>query len=484
VSDDATDPTVAATESSPVSARKPRSLERGASIGRLVVLDELGHGGMGVVYRAYDPQLDRRVAVKLLRPDAAQDHQERLLREGQAMAQLSHPNIVAVHDVGSLGEQIYISMELVEGESLRQWLKTPRTWREVLAVFAQAGRGLQAAHERKLIHRDFKPDNVLLGSDGRTRVADFGLARAVDVTDPDEPMEMAETGVGRALVTPLTRTGAMLGTPAYMAPEQLVGAATDERTDQFCYCVAFYEALYGERPFEAKTLAEQTLAVSQGRVRPAPKGSDVPSWLRQVIVRGLSARPEDRFPSMEALLGALPADPDSDASLSDRARALITALFGLTVFVIIGYLRYVLRAGDDLQRFDWRAFFAMAAFMAVIFGVPLYIWRKHVLATRISRQIVGSLLIIYYVSLGTSYVGARLQMTAAAIDIFNELWAGCCLILLGLTLRRLFLWMGLVAFCAAVLQLIFQSQAMNISQATLLVLLAVPAVAWGFRRKK
>ncbi|HEY3571423.1 MAG TPA: serine/threonine-protein kinase [Thermoanaerobaculia bacterium] len=288
-------------------------LDRGATVGRYVVLDRIGAGGMGVVYAAYDPELDRRVAIKLLRPDrfSSEGGRLRLLREAQALARLTHPNVVAVHDAGTFGERVFVAMELVEGETLREWLKAgSRSWREVLDRFLPAGRGLAAAHAAGLVHRDFKPENVLLGRDGRLRVVDFGLAKALAdaAEEPAAAGEAAEDS-GGALVTPLTEWGVVLGTPAYMAPEQLRGIAADARSDQFSFCVALYEALYGERPFAGdgpRALAE---AVLRGAVREAPAGTRVPGWLRAVVLRGLKVSPEERYPTMDDLLRDLEHDP-------------------------------------------------------------------------------------------------------------------------------------------------------------------------------
>jgi eukaryotic-like serine/threonine-protein kinase len=253
-------------------------LERGDVLGRYFILDRLGSGGMGIVYAAYDPELDRKVAIKLLRPGrAGAEAGARLLREAQAMARLSHPNVLAVHDVGTFGDQVFVAMELVDGADLRQWLAaSPRSEREVLDVFLKAGRGLAAAHAAGLVHLDFKPANVLVGRDGRVRVADFGLAQA----------EGGEESGGA-------------GTRGYMAPEQLTSQPVDARTDQFSFCVSLYEALYGARPF----------APDSFEVEDSPPGSRVPIRLRRLLLRGLAPDPAGRFASMDDLLAALENDP-------------------------------------------------------------------------------------------------------------------------------------------------------------------------------
>jgi len=291
-------------------------LREGAKLGRYVVLSRVGAGGMGVVFGAYDPELDRKVAIKLLRsapggsgPKELADQRSRLLREAQAMAKLSHPNVITVHDVGTFEGQVFVAMEFIDGGTLSMWLReTQRSFREVLPVLLAAGRGLAAAHAAGLVHRDFKPDNVLMGRDGRVLVTDFGLARpAAGKTD-----NFAQVGTmpgTRALGLALTQTGALVGTPAYMAPEQLGGERTDALTDQFSFCVALYEGLYGERPFAGKVLAELIANVTEGNVRAAPQRTTVPRWVRRALMRGLAVDPEARHSSMDVLLAALVRNP-------------------------------------------------------------------------------------------------------------------------------------------------------------------------------
>ncbi|MCB9569548.1 MAG: serine/threonine protein kinase [Myxococcales bacterium] len=277
-------------------------------LGRFTLVRRLGAGAMGVVYSAYDELLDRRVAIKVLRGERGAAAQARMLREAQALARLSHPHVVQVYDVGEQGGRLFVAMEYVHGCTLREWLTARRAagrgpeLRELVAIFAQAGEGLAAAHEAGLTHRDFKPENVLVGEDGRARVVDFGLASA-GVRKGDEalprPLLSAE-GV-------LTRTGTILGTPAYMAPEQLIGADADARSDIFAFCVALLEAIAGTRPVSGRSIDELLAAIHEGAPREAT--SVAPPWLRQVIERGLAADPDARYPSMRALLDALARDP-------------------------------------------------------------------------------------------------------------------------------------------------------------------------------
>jgi eukaryotic-like serine/threonine-protein kinase len=295
-----------------------QELCRGAVVGRYIVLDRVGAGGMAVVYAAYDPKLDRKVALKLVRPDTAgsssnTDPRGRLLREAQALARLSHPNVVAVYDAGTVGSEVFLAMEFVEGKSLDLWLdEAKRSWQQVVEVFRAAGAGLAAAHKAGLIHRDFKPQNVLMGDDGRVRVADFGLARPHEGAGPAErarvrvqDSETLPASDERFLSMKLTLPGDILGTPAYMSLEQFLGEPTDARTDIFSFCAAFYEAVYGHRPFEGTSLLALTKSIAQGKLRAAPADSPVPKWLRSLLERGLRASPEDRYPTMDALLAEL-----------------------------------------------------------------------------------------------------------------------------------------------------------------------------------
>ena len=314
----------------PVPENPRARLVRGTAVGRYVILGTRGAGGVGVVYAAFDPELDRKVALKLLRADPRSDpsgseRRARLLREAQAMARLSHPNVISVYDVGSYEGRVFIAMELIEGATLTQWLnETKRTWREALQMFEAAGRGLGAAHAAGVVHRDFKPDNVLVRRDGRVVVTDFGLARVEG--ESERPPSLSTPGPSEPVT--VTVSGTMIGTPAYMSPEQYAGRPSDTRTDQFSFCVALYEGLHGERPFDGKTLDHVRSLVTRGIVRAAPADTKVPSWLRRVVVRGLSSDPAARFGSMEEMLAALGHDP---RKLWRRA-----AIGGLAVALVLG----------------------------------------------------------------------------------------------------------------------------------------------------
>jgi eukaryotic-like serine/threonine-protein kinase len=307
-------------------------------LGRYLVLHRVGSGGMGVVYAAYDPELDRKVAIKLLRSGAdAAVVRERLLREAQVMARLSHPNVVVVYDVGTFGQHVFLAMEFVQGETLREWLEqvleaggassASSSWRSVLAMLVQAGRGIAAAHDGGIIHRDFKPDNVLVDTKGRARVTDFGLARAT--VDANEHATTDRVRAADVFLGVDTREAGMIGTPSYMSPEQFAGERGDARSDQFSFCVALWEGLFGQRPFVADNLLALAAAVTSGALPEAPRRSGVPRWLVATLYRGLANRPEDRFPTMDALLAAL-----ERGQTRARLRRALAAVAGVAMCVV------------------------------------------------------------------------------------------------------------------------------------------------------
>ncbi|MCY1068095.1 serine/threonine-protein kinase [Nannocystis sp. RBIL2] len=268
--------------------------------GRYSIERVRGSGAMGVVYEAHDPVLDRTVAVKVLRADLQPTEQRRLrlLREAQSLARIDHPNVVAVHDAGEAGPDVYIAMELIDGEPLDVYLgRQPLGWREVVDLFVQAGEGLAAAHAAGLVHRDFKPSNVLVDARGRVVVTDFGLAAPLDASD------QPPAGPGGSLLDhSLSATAARLGTPAYMAPEQFSGGRATAQTDQFAFCVALVEALSGQRPFAGTSAEMWTRAQARG---PDLSRLPGPARLARVLARGLAYEPTARHPSMRVLLAEL-----------------------------------------------------------------------------------------------------------------------------------------------------------------------------------
>jgi tetratricopeptide (TPR) repeat protein len=344
-------------------------LDEGATLDRYVVKRRLGAGAMGVVFEAFDPELERKVAIKVVSTTAGRVRDRdrtRMQREAQAMARLSHPNLVPVLAVGTRGDDLYLVMELVQGETLRAWVNAaPRPWRAIVRAYVAAGRGLAAAHAAGVVHRDFKPDNVLVGEspsgvraaeqgapvddgDGtrvaeRLRVIDFGLARIVahPTFDVGESIETyvgeRVTGSGSRPDDDRTGAGTILGTPAYMPPEQLLDASVDARADQFALAVSVWEGLFGARPFAGQTLASLVDAVEQRRVRRPRGGPRVPLGLRRALMRALSADPADRFADMTAFVDAL------ERSLGRIAKSVaIGVAIGATALAA-----FVLAGGDD-----------------------------------------------------------------------------------------------------------------------------------------
>jgi len=317
-------------------------LHVGTALDQFVVLEELGAGGMGVVLAAYDPNLDRKVAIKVLRSDRGAAARgpvasARLLREAQALAKLSHPNVITIYEVASRGGRVALVMEYIDGPTLTEWLADGDSdWREVVSAFWQAGSGLAAAHAAGLVHRDFKPDNVLVGKQGRVRVTDFGLVSSAAASADGPPDTDATTRPIPSAAdssSTLTCEGALVGTVAYMAPEQFKRLPADAKADQFSFCVALYEGLYGERPFEGESYAELRDAVRDERVKDPPSGRDVPGWVRELVLRGLRADPAKRHSSMDALLDALERDP-RQRRVRIAVGATVVGLAAITVFAL------------------------------------------------------------------------------------------------------------------------------------------------------
>lgn len=317
----------------PASAAERAADERGPTrIARYGIVSLLGAGASGVVYRAFDPQLKREVALKLLRPElhgTSPEQSARMRREAQAMARLSDPHVVAVYDVGLHEGTVYLVMEFIDGHTLSDWLRArPRELTEVLAVFADAARGLWAAHQKGLVHRDFKPENVLVGQDGRAKVTDFGLARESDSWLRDR---QADEQSSTELYAP---TRGLVGTPAYMAPELFEGGPATPASDQFALCVALFVALFDKHPFKAGegiALSELVTRVRGGTLqRPAFQGTSH-ERLFGVLQRGLAASPAARFSDMPELLAAL-------QGAAGKRRRGVTLAFPLLAVLLLGAL--------------------------------------------------------------------------------------------------------------------------------------------------
>ncbi|HEX5751965.1 MAG TPA: serine/threonine-protein kinase [Archangium sp.] len=368
--------------------------------GRYTLLQPLGQGGMGVVLAAYDAKLDRRVALKLLHDKGPGDAagRSRLLREAQAMARLSHPHVVQVYDTGELDTgQLFIAMECVEGATLRHWcLAEPRTWREVVGAYLEAGRGLAAAHAVGLVHRDFKPENVLVGRDGRVRVTDFGVVLG-EHASPGAPLPSASEP--SAWEQSLTQPGSVMGTLRYMAPELMTGQPADARSDLFAFCVALYEALYRQPPYGGHTLEERAAAFARASgPAPAPTPSEVPAWVERALLQGLSLHPDLRCASMHQLLKSLESDPLARRRARLRAAALGSLVVGLAGLAVGGWLR-----GEGREP-------PCAHPERRLAGV----WDAHV------RQQVEQAL----VATGVDYAPDTYRRVAEALDAYAGQWAG------------------------------------------------------------
>ncbi|MBL8678878.1 MAG: serine/threonine protein kinase [Myxococcales bacterium] len=468
------------TASSPVreraaeaNARGGAPLARGDSLGRYIILDLLGEGAMGSVYRAYDSELDRRVALKLLRAHTITDEREaRLLREARALAQLAHENIVTVFDAGRLEDRAFVALELVEGETLRAWIEreNPR-WKPVLERFTRAARGLAAAHAAGIVHGDFKPDNVLVGGDQRVLVADFGLAQQINPRD-DTPLENTPT---QSPVRP-----APAGTPAYLAPERFDGAPPSASADQFAFCVSLFEALFRERPFRADTLEGLAAAARKGPPARAPD-EDVPAWLYDVVRKGLASDPAARFASMRALLDALPEDPEADLRHSNAPRALLVGAVVSLQFALGWWLdppsrRSVPTSASGAQTLLW------TLVTATIAGVVVYRFRSKLLASQRSKQLLLSLGALYYASVLVEYAAQRLAAPPAFSVASSFVWASACMLVLAITLHRLFAATALLSLIAGIVTIAAPALAPWTSRATPFALALVLIAGWGARR--
>ncbi len=358
------------------------------SLGRFALIDKIGEGGMGSVYAAFDRQLDRKVAIKVLREEVATDDKTRarMLREAQAMARLSHPNVIPVFEVGEYAAQIYVAMEHVDGPTLFAWQTQAGSWREIVDMYIRAGHGLCAAHRSGLIHRDFKAQNVLVGGDGRPRVIDFGLARlgGGPPTTPGHNPE-ASTDSNLILDAEATYAGALVGTPAYMAPEQILGEDVGPAGDQFAFCAALYEALYGKFPFVRTNMMSLLDSIEQ---QPAavPVDSPVPAAIHAALVRGLAREPHARFATLDQLLAVLSHDPSQDPATGWRTRFAL-ALAILLVLLITWPM--VDKVAGDVEQANARD----SLMVVLITAIPLlgFFWlsRRAIAKSELTTRLVG-----------------------------------------------------------------------------------------------
>jgi predicted Ser/Thr protein kinase len=402
----------------PRDAPSARPVVEASRIGRYQILRELGSGGMGIVYAAYDESLDRRVALKLLlRKSGATEL--RLRREAQAMARISHTNVAQIFEVGEHDGQLFVAMEYIEGQSLARWLaEEPLGWSEIIDVFIHAGRGLQAAHEAGVVHRDFKPDNVMIqrADELGVKVVDFGIA-AVELEEAivDEPSD-------DEMAARLTRTGTLMGTPHYMSPEHFRGGASDPRSDQFCFAVALYEALYHQRPFDGESVAQLREQVLAGKLRPPPRVTDVPAWAFETLERALAVDPDQRWSSMAELLHVLAhhpdrtADPEHDRTVALRERLWMLSVLTLGTSGLLGVL-LVVRAHMSLAGFEEYAFWSKLMFTSTT-AVALVATKHVFLRNSYNWRVFAMVMAMALAALAISICARMIELPAAETDRF------------------------------------------------------------------
>ena len=439
-------------------------LAAAARIGRYAILNRIGEGGMGFVYAAYDERLDRRVAVKLLRQRPDADARARLLREAQALAQIAHPNVVAVHDAGETDDgHVFIAMELVEGQNLRSWARA-HPWREVVGAYADAGRALARMHARGLVHRDFKPENVLVDADGRARVADFGLAARTDRGASDSGDLAGAAGVAPAadeprglLVHTITRSGTLMGTPGYIAPEVHEGENATPASDQYAFCVSLHEALYGRHP-DAKPLTGSSTPEAQPGAKAAaaaaaeaataalpPSFDAPPPELFQLLRRGLEPDAGARHPSMDAMVADLDRlsghGRESDSYAHRRARLVILGLIlllsvGIATW-IIGYRQGHARTVDNARE----AFlFALAPSAIILFG--LIATRRALGRSQLNRHFRAIVALTVLAFIGHRALAMRWGISVESILAGDGYLLGVIVAVSAVVLER---WMALMA---------------------------------------
>jgi tRNA A-37 threonylcarbamoyl transferase component Bud32 len=386
--------------------------------GHFKALHMIGEGAMSRVYVALDEELDRKVAVKLFHPTSDPADRFRGQREAQALARISHPNVVQIYESGSLGAHTFIVMEFVEGVTLTTWqAEHPRSLQELLRMYIAVGRGLVAAHSAGVVHRDFKPDNVLVDRDGRPRVADFGLASIRGA------VEAPASGAAPARSVMVTSAGSLVGTPAYMSPEQYRSSRVDEFSDQFSFCTAFFEALYGERPYRGRTIHEIRAQVADGRIQEPPPERRVPPAVHGALIRGLAQHPGERWPSLAALLDHLERyDPDRDPTLARREQRSFTRLLDAMMLVVGGVMLTL--SYSDPGALTAVALIVPVAVVLVISGAYMWILRHHLVAHRFHWLMLRILLLLVSACLVGRVLGALAGYAPSGVLLLGLLGVG------------------------------------------------------------
>jgi serine/threonine protein kinase len=471
----------------------------GARIGRFAVLRELGAGGMGVVYAAYDEELDRKIALKLLRPgrDNSARNQTRMQREARAMATLSHPNVVQVYEVGRFEDQLFLAMEFVQGKTLAVWLKDqPRTWQQKLDVLVQAGQGLHAAHEAGVVHGDFKPDNILIDPADKARVLDFGLSRRVDPADSAarNPRIPDEAGVSlittpnqsprpRELEEPARSSARIAGTPAYMAPEQHRQHPADQRSDQFAFCVTLHLALYGRHPFAGDSLLALVLNVCEGKLHPPDPGHDIPAGVYAAIARGLSVEPEQRWPTMADLLVALERgsgrahDPEFDLSVARRQRIVLSGAIAVSAIGVTVMFVLTSPSEDHLPTAGMSV--AAAVVVNAVLLTLLFAFRRALLKNTINRRVMAWLVVSSLSILIHRLAALGIDISVTATLVNDLLILSVVAIMAAVTVERWIAWAGLLMFAACLTITLAPAAAPFVLVAATLGVFALAAYFWN-----
>ncbi len=494
---------------------RPGYFGESARIGRFAVLRQLGEGGMGVVYSAYDEELDRRVALKLLRPgrDNSPRNQARMQREARAMAKLSHPNVVQVYEVGRFESQVFVAMEFVQGRTLGVWLRAQtRTWLEIVGVLVQAGRGLQAAHEAGVIHADFKPDNVLIDAEDRVRVVDFGLSRRADPASASLRAAVSNTAAGSSTAGSSTagsgtagsstagtsrsssaasgdpatskpaaslslrpvpkphsdlddsgrlrpgeepRSNARIaGTPAYMAPEQHRHHPADQRSDQFSFCVTLFTALYGQHPFAGGSLLELIINLTDGKMHPPPADTQVPAVVHAVIVRGLALDPDARWPALGEMLDALEkaSGRDKDPEFDlSVAKQQRVWLAGIIATSILGMSIWVILGSAKDLMPSPEMNATAGAIVNAVLFVVIFWFRGPLLKNTINRRVTAWLVVSSIAMLIHRVITMSLEVPVATTMALDLLLLGSIAALAATTVERWIGWTATLLLISAVL---------------------------------
>lgn len=429
--------------------------EGAATIGRFLLLRKLGEGGMGEVFSGYDEQLDRKVAIKLLHAAyAPEETQKRMLREAQALARLSHPNVVAVHEVGRIDGDVFVVMEHIDGQTLREWQdEAPRSVDEILRAYLLAGRGLAAVHAAGMVHRDFKPHNAMIDRQGRVRLLDFGLAHARGMLPS---MEATAANTPNNLTSQLTEDGAIAGTPAYMSPEQFAGTPLDARSDQFSFCIALHEALYGKLPARKDSSGATSCPGLAASLARPPLHNDISLRMVDALERGWSRDPARRFPSMNELLEALEVSTHVDPSGQARQRLLFVLLL---IVPMAGWFFFGPQDWYDPSNIP-RTMVLIALTVLTVAATGTYLFRNTLFKNPFHRVRISALLIMGGSVAVSRFVGV-LHHEAPESMVTRDMFLtvlGIAMGLLFLTPRILVTWLTLGISISGLVVLAFYPQ--------------------------